>query len=93
MKIVTAKSLPDYRVEVSFDNGECGVVDLSSFAGRGVFAAWDQSGMFERVSVTADGALEWPGEIDVCPDAIYLRMTGRQPEDLFPSLKQRMSHA
>jgi hypothetical protein len=40
-----------------------------------------------------EGAVEWPGGIDMCPDALYLRMTGKQPEDLFPALHNRLSHA
>jgi len=93
MKITHAKALADYRIELRFDNGESGVVDLSSYAGQGVFAAWNTSGIFERVQVTADGAVEWPGEIDLCPDALYLAMTGKKAEDLFPAISQRVLHA
>ena len=93
MKIVTAKALPGFRLELHFDNGESGVVDLSEFAGRGVFAAWEKPGAFEQVAVTNEGALEWPGEIDMCPDALYLRMTGKRPEEIFPALRDRLSHA
>jgi hypothetical protein len=45
------------------------------------------------VQVTNEGAIEWPGEIDFCPDALYLRMTGQRPEQLFPALGDRCSHA
>lgn len=93
MRITDAKALPEFRLELRFDNGESGVVDLSEFVGRGVCAAWEQPGVFERVAVTAEGAVEWPGEIDFCPDALYLRMTGQRPEVVFPSLRDRLSHA
>lgn len=93
MEITHAKALPGYRLELQFDNGESGAVDLSEFVGRGVFAAWHEPGVFDRVAVTSDGAVQWPGEIDMCPDALFLRMTGKQPEDLFPSLRNRVSHA
>lgn len=76
MKIISAKALPDYRLELQFDNGESGVVDLSPFVGHGVFVAWETPGLFEEVTVTGEGAVEWPSEIDMCPDALYLRMTG-----------------
>jgi hypothetical protein len=92
MEIVIAKALPGYRLELRFDNGESGVVDLSEFVGRGVFAAWEQPGVFDRVRVS-EGAVEWPGELDMCPDALYLRMTGKKPEDLFPILRNRLAHA
>jgi hypothetical protein len=93
MKIIEAKALPRFQLALQFDNGEGGVVDLSEFVGAGVFAAWEEPGVFERVSITAEGAVEWPGELDMCPDALYLRMTGKRPEDVFPGLRNRMTHA
>jgi hypothetical protein len=93
MKIISASAIPNYRLELEFDSGERGVVDLAEFAGRGVCAAWEQPGVFEQVAVTSEGAIEWPGEIDFCPDSLYLRMTGKRPEDVFPSLNNRLSHA
>jgi hypothetical protein len=93
MKITHAKALPGHKLELQFDNQERGIVDLSSYVGRGVFVAWNTPGAFERVSVTAEGAVEWPGEIDLCPDALYLQLTGKRPEDVFPAIAQRMMHA
>jgi hypothetical protein len=93
MEIVEAKALPGYRLQLVFDSGERGAVDLSEFVGRGVFTAWERPGVFEQVAVTSEGAVEWPGEIDMCPDALYLRMTGKTPEELFPSLRNRLFHA
>jgi Protein of unknown function (DUF2442) len=74
MKITQARALSNFRLELQFDNGERGIVDLSSFVGNGVFAAWNSPVAFESVSITDEGAVEWPGEIDLCPDALYLRM-------------------
>jgi len=93
MEIIEVKPHPGFRLELRFDNGESGLVDLSDFVGRGVFAAWQQPGLFEQVSITSNGTVQWPGELDMCPDALYLRMTGKKPEDLFPSLSNRLTHA
>jgi hypothetical protein len=93
MEIIEAKALPGYHLELQFSTGESGVVDLSEFAGRGVFAAWEHPGVFEKIATTSEGAIEWPGGIDMCPDSLYLRMTGKRPEDLFPTLRNRPSHA
>jgi uncharacterized protein DUF2442 len=90
MRITSAKALPGYRLQLSFDNGEGGIVDLSSLVGQGVLARWTQPGVFEQVTVTDVGAVEWPGGVDLCPDSMYLRMTGKKPEDLFPSLQPRV---
>lgn len=75
MKVTRVQPLSGYRLELQFDNGESGIVDLSYLAGRGVFAAWSELGIFERAFVTQYGAVEWPGEIDLCPDALHFRLT------------------
>lgn len=93
MKITRVALHPGFRLELHFDHGENGMVGLSELVGRGVFAAWERPGVFERVALTDDGAVEWPGEIDICPDSLYLRMTGKKPEDVFPSLRNQMSQA
>jgi hypothetical protein len=87
MKIIEAKALPAYQLKLVYYNGESGVVDLSSFVGRGVFSAWEDPKVFNSVRVTNEGAVEWPGEIDLCPDALYLQLTGKAAEEVFPALK------
>jgi hypothetical protein len=93
MRIASAQPLSGFRLKLTYADGASGEVDLSTYAGRGVFAAWNEPGVFEKVQVTDQGAVEWPGEIDLCPDALYLRMTGQQPDELYPSLHGRLSHA
>ena len=93
MKIIEAKPLADFHLFLRFEDGRSGTVDLSIYAGQGVFASWLQPGIFDQVWITEAGALEWPGEIDLCPDSLYLRLTGKSPEDLFPSLHGHLLHA
>lgn len=93
MKVKVAKPLSSYRVDVEFDNGEHGIVDLSDYAGIGVFEAWLKPGFFEQVSITQSGALAWPGDLDLCPDAVYMRLTGKRPEDIFPALRHQPAYA
>jgi hypothetical protein len=89
MKIIDAKALPNSQLNLRFDNGESGIVDLSSLVGRGVFEFWKVPSVFESVSVTDEGAVRWPGDIDLCPDSLYLRMTGKKAEEVFPTLANR----
>jgi hypothetical protein len=92
MKIIDAKALPGFHLQLRFDTGESGTVDLSALAGRGVFEAWDVPAVFESVSVTDEGAVRWPGDIDLCPDSLYLQMMGKKPEEVFPMLAHRISN-
>jgi len=84
VKITEVKSLQNYKLFLRFNDGVSGIVDLSDMAGRGVFEAWTQDRVFEQVRITELGALEWPGELDLCADALYLKLTGKQPEIFFP---------
>ena len=93
MKVTSVKPSSGYCLDIEFDNGVCGVVDLSDYAGIGVFAAWLKPGFFQQVAITNDGALAWPGDLDLCPDAIYLRLTGKTPEEVFPLLRHQPAYA
>lgn len=92
-KIAEVKVLPGYRLWLRYEDGVGGEVDLSDLAGRGVFAAWNERRFFESVRIDESGALAWGDQLDLCPDALYLRLTGKSPEDVFSKLKSREVHA
>lgn len=87
LRPVEVEAREGYKVWLRYEDGTEGTVDLADLAGRGVFTAWDDRGVFEAVEITASGALEWPGGIDLCGDALYLRLTGKSPEEVFPRLR------
>jgi hypothetical protein len=92
-KISEVKVLQEYRLELVFDDGAHGVVDLSGLVGKGVFAIWRDRCIFEQVRIGSFGELIWGDQIDLCPDALYLKATGKQPEDVFPALRCESAHA
>ena len=92
-KVTDVKALGDYRLSLRFADGSEGEVDLSDLVGSGVFAAWNEPGAFEKVEVGNAGELRWPNEIDLCPDSLYLRLTGKRPEEIFPNLGKGTVHA
>ena len=92
-KICKVKTLPGYRLDLEFDDGVRGIVDVSENVGKGVFALWCDPTIFEQVSIGSSGELIWADQIDLCPDALYLKVTGKNPEDLFPALRDPTIHA
>ena len=92
-RIVKVKTLDGYRLELTFDDGVIGIVDLSDLAGKGVFALWQDRKAFEQVQIGSIGELVWGDRIDLCPDSLYLRATGKKPEDLFPALRHEPARA
>ena len=93
MKIVNLQICGRYELFLTFDDGVSGMVDLSDYAGVGVFKAWLEPGFFEQVKVSEFGALEWPQEIDLCPDALYMRACSKLPDGVFPNLGKKLAYA
>ncbi len=90
---IDVKPLEGYRIWLRYADGTEGEVDLSDLAGRGVFSAWEDRSVFESVRVDESGTIEWEGGLDLCPDALYLRLTGMRPDELFPKLKSVQADA
>ena len=78
----TVESRDGYRIWLRYSDGAAGEVDLSHLAGRGVFAAWNDRTCFEAVRVTADGGIAWGEDIELCPDTLYIRLTGKSVEEV-----------
>ena len=93
MKITEAKAVDGFRLFLRFDDGASGTVDLSHLTGRGVFSAWLQEGVFQQVSIGPGGGVVWPGELDLCPDSLYLQMLGKSAGEVFPALNKSLAHA
>ena len=92
--ITTVQPLPAHRLKLCFDDGVEGLVDLSAEVGKGIFAAWKDPVHFAAVKIVHNGrSLEWPCEIDLCADALYLEITGKKAKELFPALQLETVHA
>lgn len=89
LKPIQVWALPQYRLYLKYADGIEGEVDLSHMAGKGVFALWNEAGRFEDVSIGPSGEIRWGEQIDLCPDALYLMITGQPPEAVFPNIGQR----
>lgn len=90
---ILARALPNYRLYLEFSDGTRGEVDLSDLRGAGVFEAWDDSAFFEKVHIGPHREIKWSDEIELCPDSLYLKLTGKTPEELFPRLRREQPHA
>lgn len=84
---IEVKALPGYKIAIKFSDGVEGTVDLSHLVGQGVFAFWNKKGEFEKVHIdTETGAIAWNKDIDLCSDALYMQITGKTAEEIFPNL-------
>lgn len=72
-RICKVKTLEHYRLQVQFVDGLEGYVDLSPLItgkNAGVFSALQDTKLFAQVYLD-HGAVAWPGELDLAPDAMY----------------------
>lgn len=92
-RICKADARGGYRLGLTFEDGTHGTVDLSGLAGRGVFRLWNDRAVFEKVQIGPSGELVWADQIDLCPDALYLKVTGKKPEEVFRNLRHEPAHA
>ena len=63
--------LNDYRLEVIFENGERRMFDVKPYLQRGAFVRLQNRTIFQLARVVA-GSVEWPGELDLSYDTLYL---------------------
>lgn len=87
----SATALPGYKLMLVFEDGITGVVDLSGWRGKGVFNYWDDENNFKAFKVTASKKLEWNDDIDMDPDAFYLKLVGKSFEE-YAGDKQLLWH-
>lgn len=92
-RVSRVRALQGYRLELEFDDGVRGTADLSDLAGKGVFSLWGDGQAFNLVRIGTSGELIWSDKVDLCPDSLYLRVTGKKPQDIFPSLRRPSARA
>ncbi len=93
IRVTKVEPRSGHRIWLLYSDGVSGVVGLSDLTGKGVFQAWDHLGVFDRVHVATHGAVAWNQDIELCPEALYMELTGKSPEQLLPGLERQARYA
>ncbi len=93
IRLVEVQPLPGYQLHLRYMDGVEGNADLSSLVGKGVFRLWSDPEAFGRVSIGSGGEVRWNDEVDLCADALYMEITGKTPEEVFPGIGKASVHA
>lgn len=91
IQLTQVRPLPRYRLWIEFADGVKGEVDLSELVGHGVFSLWSDEREFLKARATRS-AVMWNDDVDVDAASLYMQLTGKQPEDIFPKLRE-LHHA
>lgn len=78
-RISDVRVIEDYALWVRFMDGLEGVVRFQSGFFRGVFSHLVDPAQFRRVTVE-NGAVTWPGDLDLAPDAMHAEIKQRGGE-------------
>ena len=77
--VVEVRPAPGYSLFVRFEDGVSGHVQLNKEDLTGVLAPLQDIHFFEQVFIDC-GAVAWPGEIDLAPDAMYAQVRKQRSE-------------
>ena len=81
---VKVEARDGYKIWLEYADGAAGEIDLSHLVGSGIFKAWEDAELFRQVHITDYRSIAWNDDIDLCPDALYMDLTGCSWEEMYP---------
>lgn len=70
LAIMDVKPLQDYKLFLTFENGENRIFDVKPYLNKGVFRELKDEKIFKTVRVSFD-TIEWINEVDIDPEVLY----------------------
>lgn len=70
-RVKTAQPIEDFKLLLTFDNGERRIFDAKPLLKFKVFQPLQNEQFFKSVKV-AYGSILWADDIDYCPDTLYM---------------------
>ena len=78
----------DYVLDIDFDNGETGAMDMKPFLEFGVFQRLKDLNAFKRVRVAFD-TIEWEVGVDLDPEFVYSKCQRMKQEKSTRQVKRQ----
>ena len=75
LHVISAEYIGEYKVQVSFSNGQDGAADLSCVPLKGgVFSQLKEKSIFAKLKVDKElSTIVWPNGADLAPEYIYFQ--------------------
>jgi hypothetical protein len=90
-RVVKVVALPQHRLQVEFDDGLQGIVEIFPRLSGPVFEPLRDEALFRLVTIDEEtGAVCWPNGPDLAPDAMYSRISGKP---IFPDREELVQSA
>jgi len=76
-RVIDVTALPGFVLELVFEDGVVGQVNLASRLFGPMFEPLKDPEFFSQVFVDPFGAVCWPNNADLSPEALYSQITGQ----------------
>ncbi len=70
-RVKDVKAIDDYKLILTFTNGEIRIFDVSPYLNKGFFKQLKEKSYFKTVKPFMD-TIQWQNGQDFCPDMLYL---------------------
>jgi hypothetical protein len=83
-RIIKLTALPHFRLDIEFEDGAAGTIDLSSELYGPMFEPLRDDAFFRSAYLDEYGVVCWPNGADYAPDTMYEMINGkssRHPSD------------
>ena len=78
-RVIEVATLEDYRLRVRFTNGEQRIFDVSPYLEYPAYKQLSNTAYF-ALARPDHGTVAWPGDIDFCPDTVYVESVHEETE-------------
>jgi hypothetical protein len=73
-KIINVRPLPNWQLEIEFDDGTAGTISLADRLFGPMFEPLRDPEFFSQVQLDGFESICWPNGADLAPDAIHRRL-------------------
>jgi hypothetical protein len=88
-RVIRVVPLPGYRLNVEFDDGISGIIELAGELTGPMFEPLRDEAVFRQVTIDEFGAVCWPNGADLAPDAMYSELSRTPRSEARPRLERR----
>ena len=81
MKVTNVNVLSGYKLQVVFDDGVSGEIDLKNFIGKGVFSSLTDKTLFNKVYSTGY-SIAWNDDLEIDAVTVYAELLKKNPADV-----------
>ena len=89
MKVQEVKYIADYTINIKFDDGISGTIQLNDLVQKGIFKVLQDKNLFAKV-YTNGYSIAWSDELEIDATKIYSDLTGKNFGEI---LSPKLSHA